>query len=196
MLHAMLRHLAPRRVIEVGSGYSSALMLDTAEQHQLGTRFTFIDPEPERARGLLRSDDLASVITGTVKEIPLETFTELEPGDVLFIDSSHISRAGSDVNWLYFEVLSRLAPGVFVHVHDVFWPFDYPAAYLERKWAWNEAYLLWAMLTFSDGLEIVLFPGFLEERHAGELAQASPGAMERPPNWPTLRGMSIWLRRT
>jgi predicted O-methyltransferase YrrM len=195
VLSAMLSWLRPNRVVEVGSGFSSALMLDTADRHGLDTRFTFIDPNPQRLLAQIQGDARPTVITRPVQEVTLDTFLDLDAGDVLFVDSSHVVKTGSDVNWIYFEIFPRLRPGVAVHVHDVFWPFTYPAAYLDRGWAWNEAYLLRALLTFSGLLEIMLFPGWLEVEHPDKLAAALPLAMEHPPSWPTLRGASIWLRR-
>lgn len=196
ILQAMLRHLQPARVIEIGSGFSSALMLDTSETFLGGrTRFTFIDPEPERLLSLLNADDRATVFSRSMQEVPQDVFAELAAGDILFIDSSHVTKAGSDVNRIYFEVLPRLAPGVYVHIHDIFYPFEYPRGYLERRWAWNEGYLLRAFLMFNSSFEVALFPSFLETHHADRLAAALPLAMSHPPNWPSLRGANIWLRR-
>ncbi|NLF29639.1 MAG: class I SAM-dependent methyltransferase, partial [Planctomycetes bacterium] len=150
ILHAMLRHLRPARIIEVGSGYSSALMLDISDRFAEGRiAFTFIEPEPyRRLDALLTEADRARcrVIADKVQNVPLDTFAALEPNDVLLIDSSHVSRIGSDVNFLMFNVLPILAPGVVIHFHDVHWPFEYPLAWVESGLAWNEAYVLRAFL--------------------------------------------------
>ena len=198
VLHTMLCEVKPKRVIEIGSGFSSALMLDTNEIRLGGrTELTFIDPEPQRLFDLIgRDSDLrATILELPMQEVPIERFDELTAGDLLLVDSSHVTKAGSDVNRIFFDVLPRLAPGVHVHIHDAFWPFEYPRGYLERRWAWNELYLLRAFITFNTGFEITLFPSFLEARHADELERALPLAMTHPPNWPSLRGASIWLRR-
>src|SRR5207249_2885268 len=159
-LFAMMRLHRPRRVIEVGSGFSSALMLDVNDRFpERRTQFTFIDPHPDRLTPVLRSTDSSSarVVTQHVQDVPLTIFGELESDDFLFIDSSHVAKFGSDVNYLYFEILPRLTPGVLVHVHDIFWPFEYPTEWIREGRAWNEAYLLRAFLTFNKAYEIVFW---------------------------------------
>jgi predicted O-methyltransferase YrrM len=198
VLHAMLCHLRPERVVEIGSGFSSALMLDVAERELGGqTSFTFVDPNPGRLLSLLRPSDenRFRLLREQVQHVDPSVLDDLSVNDLLFIDSSHVTKAGSDVNWIYLELLPTLAPGVVVHVHDAFWPFDYPDAYLARRWAWNELYLLRAFLAFNSSFEIVLFPSYLEEFHRDELEAALPVALTHPLRWPTLRGASIWIRR-
>jgi predicted O-methyltransferase YrrM len=164
MLHGMLREAQPRRIIEVGSGFSSAAMLDLNE-HTLGGRvqFTFIDPDMARLRPLLREGDAGRVrlIERRVQEVPLEVFAELAENDVLFIDSSHVSKIGSDVNRLFFDVLPTLAAGVLIHIHDVAGNLEYPREWLEEGRAWNEQYLLRAFLMHNAAYRIELFTGWL-----------------------------------
>lgn len=164
MLYSMLREAAPRRIIEVGSGFSSAAMLDLNE-HVLGggVAFTFIDPDMTRLRPLLRADDhtRCTLIERRVQEVPLEIFAKLEENDVLFIDSSHVSKIGSDVNRLFFDVLPALAPGVLIHIHDVAGNLDYPRDWLEQGRAWNEQYLLRAFLMNNAAYRIELFTAWL-----------------------------------
>ena len=122
MLWSMLREAQPKRIIEVGSGFSSAAMLDVNERVLGGAvAFTFIDPDMARLKPLLRAGDAGRVtlIEKKVQDVPLEAFAALGENDVLFIDSSHVSKIGSDVNRLYFDVLPALAPGVLIHIHDV-----------------------------------------------------------------------------
>jgi predicted O-methyltransferase YrrM len=170
MLYCMLREAQPRRVIEVGSGYSSAAMLDLDEHLWKGhAAFTFIDPDMVRLRPLLREGDHArcTLIEKRVQEVPLETFAALGENDVLFIDSSHVSKIGSDVNRLYFDVLPALAPGVLIHIHDVAGNLEYPREWLDEGRAWNEQYLLRAFLMYNHAYRIELFTGWLfNTRHA------------------------------
>ena len=129
ILYSMLRHRQPRRIVEVGSGFSSAVMLDTNDRFcSRRITMTFIDPYPQRLLSLLSEDDLSrhEVIGGVVQNVPLERFTSLGAGDVLFIDSSHVAKVGSDVVHLVTSVLPQLSKGVVIHFHDVFWPFDTP----------------------------------------------------------------------
>ncbi len=105
---------------------------------------------------------------------------------MLFIDSTHVSKVGSDVNFLFFEVLPRLRPGVHVHVHDIAYPFEYPREWVLEGRAWNEAYLLRAFLTGNPHWQIDLWPSVLQLRHP-EVMAATLHA--RTP----VDGGSLWL---
>lgn len=166
-LAAILRHSKPCRVIEVGSGYSSAVILDVCEQHLPNTKLTFIDPRPERLKSILKPTDSnrVEIHETEIQSMSLDKLTALEAGDILFIDSSHISRIGSDVNFLLFEVLPRLQAGVIIHFHDIFWPFEYPIRWILDGFAWNEAYILRSFLQFNKEFEILLFNDYLITRH-------------------------------
>jgi len=160
ILYSMLRHRAPRRVVEVGSGFSSAVMLDTNERFcRKQMRMTFIDPHPERLLALLSEEDTRQhdVIPDAVQSVSFEKFAELGANDVLFIDSSHVAKAGSDVVYLVTSVLPRLKKGVIVHFHDVFWPFEYPEEWILGGRAWNEDYLLKAFLQFNTSFKVLFF---------------------------------------
>ena len=191
MLYGMLREARPRRIIEVGSGFSSAAMLDLNETVLGGgVQFTFIDPDMIRLRKLLREGDAGRVtlIEKRVQEVPLETFATLGANDVLFIDSSHVSKIGSDVNRLYFDVLPVLAPGVLIHIHDVAGNLEYPREWLEEGRAWNEQYLLRAFLMNNAAYRIELFTGWLfNTRH--------DWFRERMPMCARGGGGQIWLRK-
>jgi hypothetical protein len=190
-LYGILRRFQPARVIEVGSGFSSALMLDTRDRFlERPVRFTFIEPYPERLLGLLTEQDRSSVeiIQDAVQEVPLERFDELEANDVLFIDSSHVLKVGSDVMHLVFSVLPRLKPGVLVHFHDIFWPFEYPFEWFLEGRAWNEAYFLRVFLQFNHHFEILYFGHYLAQHHPRALAENLPLSVENP-------GGSLWIRR-
>ncbi|MFD4254289.1 class I SAM-dependent methyltransferase [Amycolatopsis thermoflava] len=191
VLHGMLRHLRPRRLIEIGSGYSSAMTLDTVEHWLDGAvELTFVEPHPELLRSLLRPGDeqRVTVREQPVQDVPLEAFLALEAGDVLFIDSTHVVKAGSDVNHLFFEVLPRLADGVWVHVHDVFFPFEYPLEWVTEGRAWQEVYLLRAFLTYNPRFEVRWFQQYLWARHRELLTAAVPDMARNP-------GGNIWLRK-
>jgi hypothetical protein len=155
-LFVLLRATSPRRLIEVGSGYSSLLIADVNRRF-LGGRMevTCIEPYP---RPFLKRPitGIERVVEQQVQRLPLRTFDALQGGDVLFIDSSHVAKTGSDVNFLYFEVLPRLARGVHVHVHDIFLPHDYPQDWvLGENRSWNEQYLLRAHHQLGKGMESV-----------------------------------------
>jgi predicted O-methyltransferase YrrM len=189
VLHGMLRHLRPRRVVEVGSGYSSAMILDTVDGWLSGTELTFVEPHPELVRGLLRPGDETRVTIheGAVQDVSPDVFDRLEHGDVLFVDSTHVVKAGSDVNHLVFEVLPRLRSGVWVHLHDIFFPFEYPEAWVREGRAWHEAYLVRAFLAFNGTFEIRWFQDFLWSRHR-EWLERIPWVAKNP-------GANLWLEK-
>jgi hypothetical protein len=191
ILHAMIRHYRPRRVVEVGSGWSSACTLDTVEQFLGGgCRVTCIDPYPELLLSLIgdRSEGV-TILRHPVQDTPLELFEELDEGDILFIDSTHILATGSDVCFELFEILPRLAQGVLVHFHDVFWPFEYPHewAVIENR-SWNELYGLRAFLTDNPRWRVVFFNNYFA-CHAGRLIESTF------PIFLTNSGGAFWLVR-
>jgi hypothetical protein len=192
ILFSMMRHFSPGRIIEIGSGFSSALMLDTNDFFCGGrTRFSFIEPYPHRLWQLLKDEDwkAVEVIERPVQEVPLDIFEHLGHNDILFVDSSHVSKIGSDVNYIVFEVLPRLKDGVLVHFHDIFYPFEYPLDWIREGRAWNEAYLLRAFLQYNDAFEIVLFNSYMGHRFRDYI-------VDRAPIMAKHFGSSLWLRRS
>jgi cephalosporin hydroxylase len=187
----MLRHIQPRRIIEVGSGFSSAAMLDLNERAHGGSiEMTFIDPEMERLKRLLRGDDRGRVrlLEQRVQDVALAEFDRLEAGDVLFIDSSHVAKIGSDVNHLYFTVIPRLKTGVYVHVHDIPDHFDYPRPWYDEGRAWNEVFLLRAFLMYNRAFEVAFFAPWIVHLNLPWVRQHFPLCARGA-------GGQIWLRR-
>ena len=134
-LYGMIRHVRPRRIIEVGSGYSSCVMLDTNELFfDNRIECTFIDPYPERLQSLIRKDDHAriAIVPKRVQDVAPRRFHEQAANDILFIDSTHVAKIGSDVNHIIGNILPVLRPGVYVHFHDIFYPFEYPLEWLDE----------------------------------------------------------------
>jgi len=173
-LYCFLRHARPARIIEVGSGYSSAVMLDTVEKFfPVRPRMTFIEPYPKNLRRVLTAEDASqvTVIEKGVQDVPCDLFDQLESGDLLFIDSSHVVKCGSDVQYLMFEILPYLRPGVFVHFHDIFHSFEYPPEWLTNGWYWNEAYFLRAFLAYNSEWEIYFFNSYVGEAFKAFLAE-------------------------
>ena len=162
LLHCMIRHVRPRRIIEIGSGNSSCVTLDTNELFFGGAiETTFIEPYPELLRSLLKPEDAVTILPVRLQDVPLEQFDILQAGDILFVDSTHVSRLGSDVNRICFEILPRLASGVVIHFHDIIYPFEYPTEWIERGWAWNEQYILRAFLQYNRSFQIKLFSTYM-----------------------------------
>jgi hypothetical protein len=191
VLYCMLRHLSPRRVIEVGSGYSSCFALDTNERFLGGqAAITFVEPYPDMLLTLLDPSDpaRANLLKCKLQDTDLEIFERLEAGDVLFIDSTHVAKLGSDVNHLFFTILPALRAGVVIHLHDIFYPFDYPKEWIYEGRAWNEAYLLHAFLMNNKSFEIVFWNDYMAKFHREELERALPLGLRNT-------GGSIWLRK-
>ena len=188
--YSMLRHLQPRRLVEVGSGWSSALALDVNDRFFDGAmECTFLEPYPARLHELLRPTDRerARIVEQPLHAIDDDVFAELAAGDLLFIDSTHVSRVGSDVNRLFLDIVPSLPPGVHVHVHDIFWPFEYPEDWVYEGRAWNESYLLRALLLGHESLRVTWFNDYLGRFHADAVAEAMPLWRRNP-------GGSIYLR--
>lgn len=193
-LYCMLRHLNPKRIIEVGSGYSSACTLETAERFlDKDIELTFIDPRPKLLQELFSVAEpkrKVEIIGSIVQDIPLKTFDVLEANDVLFIDSTHVMKTASDVNYEFLEILPRLKSGVVVHIHDIFWPFEYPTRWsIEDNRSWNEIYALRAFLMFNKAFEIIFFGDYFHRFHKDEEIRTAPW-LNRGSG-----GGNIWLRR-
>jgi len=185
--YCMVRHFQPRLIIEVGSGLSS-LLLSEAAMKSKGASLICIEPFPQEflKEGFAGLDRL---IEKKVQDVDLEFFSQLQSGDVLFIDSSHTVKIGGDVNYLFLEVLPRLKPGVIIHVHDIFLPFDYRRDWVMEEFRfWTEQYLLQAFLTFNSEFEVLMANNYLSYYYEADLKNT----------FPTLNswiGGSFWMRR-
>jgi hypothetical protein len=185
--YCMIRHFQPRLIIEVGSGFSSLVAAEAIARNK-NSALICIEPFPlDFLRQGFRG--LHSLIEKKVEDMDLDFFSQLESGDILFIDSSHTVKIGGDVNYLFLEVLPRLKPGVIVHVHDIFLPFDY-----RRDWVmdelrfWSEQYLLQAFLSFNSEFEVLMANAYLAHRYMKELNATFT-------NSPWWGGGSFWMRR-
>jgi hypothetical protein len=159
-LFGMMRHFKPKRIVEAGSGYSSCLMYQSS----------------------LRCEAL--------QDVPTSFFRELSENDILFIDSSHVAKTGSDVNDYFFRILPALNPGVIVHIHDIPYPFEYPPDWIIKdERSWNEAYVLRAFLQYNSSFKIIYFNHFMYRRFAGLFEEHMPLCLKNC-------GASIWLEKT
>jgi len=190
ILYSMIREFKPKRIIEIGCGYSSCLMLDTSELYfddQID--FTFIEPFPELLYSLLKqSDRRHKIFPVKVQEVDITIFKLLEARDILFIDSTHVSKLRSNVNRVIHEILPVLQKGVLVHFHDISWPFEYPADWIEKGFAWNEAYLLRAFLEFNESFEILFFSGYMHKNYGAWIRDNMPLCQKNG-------GDNIWIER-
>jgi predicted O-methyltransferase YrrM len=197
-LYSMIREFKPKRIVEVGSGYSSAAMIDTCERFLGGaTDITFIEPYPETLHKCLLPQDIERyrVLAQKVQDVDLAVFQTLQANDILFIDSSHVAKFGSDFNHLLFKVLPLLNDGVVVHFHDIFRNFDYPREWLAEGRAWNEAYVLKAFLAHNRHFKILFFNDWIAAHHWDFLEHKLPLCTVQPEGSPFKNcGVSLWLQ--
>ena len=190
ILFCMLNHLRPRRLIEIGSGYSTCAILDTNRLFlNSQMQITSIEPHPELLRSLIaKSNEALTIIESKLQDAQIEVFDQLERGDILFVDSSHISKVGSDVNYVIFEVLPRLKTGVIIQIHDIYFGFEYPGVWLCEGRAWNEAYLLRAFLEYNERFRILLFMSYLQNVY-------EPWFREHMPETLVNKGGCFWMEK-
>lgn len=192
-LTLMIRHFKPKSIIEVGSGFSSAVMLDTNELFfDNNIQLTFIEPFPQRLYSLFKEADKEKqqTIVSNVQNVDVRLFEGLNENDILFIDSTHVSKTGSDVNRILFDILPKLKKGVLIHFHDIFYPFEYPKDWvMNRKgFGWNENYILKAFLMYNHTYKIIMFNTFLEHFHTDWFKKNMPDCLKN-------MGGSIWLQK-
>jgi predicted O-methyltransferase YrrM len=197
LLHTMIRAFNSRRVIEIGSGYSTLASLDALRLNypDNGFKLTCIEPYPHRwlEDTVARHPNAVELLKRKAEEVDLQTYLMLEEGDIFFIDSSHISKLNSDVNYLYLRVLPRLKPGVIIHIHDIYIPYEYPRVhfYGKPRYYWNEQYFVQAFLTGNKDFEVIL-PGYYAQTDMqADFCTAFPGF--DPAKY--RRTSSFWLRK-
>lgn len=187
VLYAMLRHHIPRHIIEVGSGNSTRLMRQAIKDGGLQTHLTCIDPHPRVEMRQCADEFISAPLEETGAATALDSLAE---GDILFIDSSHTVMTGGDVNFLFLEALPKLKPGVLIHIHDIFLPFDYPERWVvEERWGWNEQYLVHAFLAFNNIFEITWASRYMWEYHKDAVLSSMPNC----PN--NAMPSSLWLTK-
>ena len=175
----------------MGSGYSSCVILDTNELFfDNAISCTFIEPYPDLVDSLMEDRDLSRIelVRKKLQEVDSSRFTALSAGDILFIDSSHVSKIDSDVSYVFFKILPLLKSGVHIHFHDIIYPFEYPKEWVYQGIAWNEAYLLRAFLQYNSAFKIQFFNSFLSLFHREAFGDAIPLGMKNT-------GGSIWITR-
>nr|WP_294523454.1 class I SAM-dependent methyltransferase [uncultured Rhodopila sp.] len=192
VLYAMICEIKPRRIIEIGCGHSTLCMLDAADRAGLADlELTCIDPDSKRLLNLLRPGDVSRInlMHLPVQDVSLDLFASLSAGDILFIDSAHVLKTGSDVHFELFEILPALPAGVFIHFHDVVYPFEYPDGFIfERGYSWNEAYALRAFLMYNERFRIIFWGSLFAHVYPYEVGSVSPEFLLNT-------GGSIWIRK-
>lgn len=186
--YGLLREFQPKRLVEVGCGWSSLLMKRALARNQTPCQVNQIEPYPNPALFELFPTDW-QLHRVPLQRAPFEIFESLQAGDIFFYDGSHCSKVASDVNWFFFEVLPRLSPGVLIHIHDIFLPNDYPDLWIfERGQTWNEQYLLQAFLMNNRDYKILIANAYLFKTNENKLQEFYRGV--QPPH-----GCSFWMEK-
>lgn len=193
--YAMIRELKPTKIIEIGCGYSTqiaSLAIAKNQQEEKPCELMCIEPYPEPQ--LLEANLQVKLLVEQVETIDIKLFKQLSTGDILFIDSTHTVKFNSDVCREILEILPTLDTGVWIHFHDIFFPYDYPPQWLmERRLAWNEQYMLEAFLAYNSSFEISLTNHWLSVDYPQKVAQIWSGVL----NWkdPYHHCSGLWLRK-
>ena len=208
ILYCFMVQFRPSTIIEIGSGHSTLCMLDTIKTVKMDCQVTAIDINLENLHALFKDNTLPShldLVNKDVRQVDTNTFKKLQTGDILFIDSSHVSKYQSDLNYIMFEILPILEAGVIIHFHDVFDGFEYPEEWLKEGIYWNEQYLLRAFLQNNENYQIIYFSDYLEKRYYDWYKKNMPLCLDPHerrlcgPQKGTLieniRGQSLWLRK-
>jgi hypothetical protein len=190
VLYAMVRHLRPARVVELGSGQTTRVLAQACRENAADgaeASLRAFDPFPTAVDDSLPG--LAELARVKAQDVPDSVFAQLQAGDILFVDTTHTVKIGSDVNHIVLDVLPQLAPGVIVHVHDIFLPYEYPRFFFaDYALYWAEQYLLQAFLAFNSDFEVLCGVHALTRERADEMVAV--GALQRGD-----MGSAFWIRR-
>ncbi|MCC5835060.1 MAG: class I SAM-dependent methyltransferase [Opitutales bacterium] len=186
--YGLVRDVKPKRYVEIGCGWSSLLLRDALTKNDCETEVTLIEPYPNPYI-FPHLPAAWERVPSMLQKAPLEAFQKLEAGDVLFYDGSHCAKTASDVNTFFFNILPLVKPGVIIHLHDVFFPNDYPASWMiERGQTWNEQYLLQAFLMHNEAYRILICNSYLAHYKQAELQALFRGIQP-------LTGGSFWMQK-
>ena len=195
ILYCMIRHFKPRIIFEVGSGYSTYLAAQASLRNKQveGAACELVACEPY-PNAVIRAGfpGLTRLLPKAIQDVPYSELERLDENDILFIDSSHVLKIGSDVQYEYLEVLPRLRKGVIVHIHDIFLPAEYPRTWVKHYFRfWNEQYLLQAFLAFNQSFEVLWAGSYMHLKSPDRLTRAF-SSYDRRLHWPG----SFWIRKT
>lgn len=190
ILFCVLNYLRPQKLVEIGSGFSTCAILDTNRTFlNSRTQVISIEPHAKLLRSLIaKSHDPLTIIESKLQNTDLEVFEELGAGDILFVDSTHISKAGSDVNYIIFDILPRIKSGVIIHIHDIYLAYEYPDEWLREGRAWNESYVLRAFLEYNERFRILLFLSYMQNAYEEWFRQNMPDTLLG-------KGGSFWMEK-
>ncbi len=199
VFYCLLNELRPKKIVDVAGGHTTNLMLDMNDIcfKDDPMHITLIEPYPDRIDSYMKDQTALDKLYCKVQDVDPELFQSLDAGDILFLDTTHVSKMGSEVNYLAFNILPLLKSGVIVHIHEIFYPFEYPASFYGKGKYWNEIYMWRAFLMHNDAYEIVMWNSWLAKKHPELLRQHMPEFFRtgRAKVNVQMEGSSIWLRK-
>jgi len=195
LLHYFIQKKRPNKIIEVGSGNSTLLMENTKTMFNINTEITCIEPYPSDFLKIMHTSGKINLISDKLENIDLSLFQKLEHNDILFIDSSHVAKLGSDVMYYFTKIFPLLKKGVVVHIHDIFFPFDYPLQWLKEGRFWNEQYFLYVFLQYNTKYKIQYCNSYSSYKFYDRLKEIQKNSYEIKNGITTgvYSGGSIWL---
>lgn len=193
--YSFIRYFKPKQIIEIGSGYSTLFANLAVQNNNVISNITAIEPYPSSLlKNLASQNNHLQIISQKLQDIDIDFFSSLKANDILFIDSTHMLRTGSDVQIEYCEILPRLAPGVLVHIHDISLPKHYPSVYFDNELYWNEQYLLQAFLSFNSKFEIIWPGNYMMIQYPEILCDKFPEFEVMRQHFPMSEPTSFWIR--
>jgi len=196
ILYGMIRELKPKRVVEVGSGFSTRVVWMALEKNRIEGcpgEIISIEPNPKKIlTDLVIEKDNVSLVEERVEKLGLDYFEKLYPIDILFIDSSHNIKCANDVYFLYLQLLPQIPVGTVIHIHDIRFPQEYPKDWLlGAKKFWDEQYLLQMFLSYNESFRVVFAANYLYQKHPQLMEESLVGLSNNNDGWPGC----FWLKR-
>jgi hypothetical protein len=194
LLHYFLQKHKPKKIIEVGSGNSTLLTYNTKQMFNLDLDIICIEPYPSDYLKKLNNTGKITLIEKCLEDVDVNIFTTLTSNDILFIDSSHVAKLDSDVMFYFTKIFPLLNKGVLIHIHDIFFPYDYPLEWLKEGRFWNEQYLLYVFLQYNTKFKIKFCNSYSGYKYHNELKIIQHDTYEKKTTGcDTFSGGSIWL---
>jgi len=194
LLHYFLQKNKPKKIIEIGSGNSTLLTYNTKQMFNLDLDIICIEPYPSAYLKKLNNTGKITLIESCLEDVDLNIFTTLTENDILFIDSSHVAKLDSDVMFYFTKIFPLLNKGVLIHIHDIFFPYDYPLEWLQEGRFWNEQYFLYVFLQYNTKFKIKFCNSYSGYKYRNELEIIQHNTYERKNIVSDIfSGGSIWL---
>lgn len=195
MLYYFIQKYQPKRIIEIGSGNSTLLMCNTIQKFNLNTQITCIEPYPIKFLEDLDNMGKINLMKEKLENVSLDIFKTLESGDILFIDSSHVGKLNSDVLYYFTKIFPVLNKNVIIHIHDIFFPYEYPREWITSGRFWNEQYFLYIFLQYNTKFKVKYCNSYTGFKYKNELIELQKNTYEIKNNIANqfYTGGSIWL---